>query len=35
MGDKAVARATVQRAGVAVIPGTEGEADLSDEEGIL
>lgn len=32
MGDKAVARATVQRAGVAVIPGTEGEADLSDEE---
>src|SRR5512135_3856426 len=25
MGDKAVARATVQRAGVAVIPGTEGE----------
>ena len=32
MGDKAVARATVQRAGVAVIPGTGGEADLSDEE---
>jgi acetyl-CoA carboxylase biotin carboxylase subunit len=32
MGDKAVARATVQKAGVAVIPGTEGEADLSDEE---
>jgi acetyl-CoA carboxylase biotin carboxylase subunit len=32
MGDKAVARATVQRAGVAVIPGTEGEANLSDEE---
>ena len=32
MGDKAVARATVQKAGVAVIPGTEGEADLSDDE---
>lgn len=32
MGDKAVARATVSKAGVAVIPGTEGEADLSDEE---
>jgi formate-dependent phosphoribosylglycinamide formyltransferase (GAR transformylase) len=32
MGDKAVARATVQHAGVPVIPGTEGEADLSDEE---
>jgi acetyl-CoA carboxylase, biotin carboxylase subunit len=32
MGDKAVARSTVQKAGVAVIPGTEGEADLSDEE---
>ena len=32
MGDKAVARATVQKAGVSVIPGTEGEADLTDEE---
>ena len=32
MGDKAVARATMAKAGVAVIPGTEGEADLSDEE---
>ena len=32
MGDKAVARATVQKAGVSVIPGTEGEANLSDEE---
>ncbi len=32
MGDKAVARATVQKAGVAVVPGTEGEADLSDDE---
>ncbi|HQV69866.1 MAG TPA: acetyl-CoA carboxylase biotin carboxylase subunit [Thermoflexales bacterium] len=32
MGDKAVARATVQHAGVPVIPGTEGEANLSDEE---
>ena len=32
MGDKAVARATAQKAGVSVIPGTEGEADMSDEE---
>ena len=32
MGDKAVARSTVQKAGVNVIPGTEGEADLSDDE---
>ncbi|MCX6018318.1 MAG: acetyl-CoA carboxylase biotin carboxylase subunit [Chloroflexi bacterium] len=32
MGDKAVARATVIKNGVAVIPGTEGVADLSDEE---
>jgi acetyl-CoA carboxylase biotin carboxylase subunit len=32
MGDKAVARATVQKAGVSVIPGTEGEADLTNEE---
>lgn len=32
MGDKAVARTTVQKAGVSVIPGTEGEANLSDEQ---
>jgi acetyl-CoA carboxylase biotin carboxylase subunit len=32
MGDKAVARTTVQKAGVSVIPGTEGEAGLTDEE---
>ncbi|GAB4403754.1 MAG: acetyl-CoA carboxylase biotin carboxylase subunit [Anaerolineales bacterium] len=32
MGDKAVARATVIRAGVPVVPGTEGEGDLSDED---
>jgi len=32
MGDKAVARATVSRAGVRVVPGTEGEGALSDEE---
>ena len=32
MGDKAVARATVARAGVPVVPGTEGEGALSDEE---
>jgi acetyl-CoA carboxylase biotin carboxylase subunit len=32
MGDKAVARATVAAAGVPVVPGTEGEGDLSDEE---
>ena len=32
MGDKAVARATVQAAGVPVVPGTEGEGSLSDEE---
>jgi acetyl-CoA carboxylase biotin carboxylase subunit len=32
MGDKAVARATVQKAGVPVIPGTEGEGGLRDEE---
>ncbi|MCS7324685.1 MAG: acetyl-CoA carboxylase biotin carboxylase subunit [Thermoflexales bacterium] len=32
MGDKAVARATVQKAGVPVVPGTEGEANLSDDE---
>lgn len=32
MGDKAVARATVSRAGVQVVPGTEGEGALRDEE---
>ena len=32
MGDKAVARATVSRAGVKVVPGTEGEGSLNDEE---
>jgi acetyl-CoA carboxylase biotin carboxylase subunit len=32
MGDKAVARTTVSRAGVQVVPGTEGEGSLSDEE---
>ncbi len=32
MGDKAIARATVARAGVPVVPGTEGEGSLSDEE---
>ena len=32
MGDKAVARATVQKAGVPVVPGTEGEGGLRDEE---
>ncbi len=32
MGDKAVARATVTRAGVQVVPGTEGEGSLRDEE---
>jgi acetyl-CoA carboxylase biotin carboxylase subunit len=32
MGDKAVARATVMRNGVNVIPGTDAEYDLSDEE---
>jgi acetyl-CoA carboxylase biotin carboxylase subunit len=32
MGDKAVARATVSRAGVQVVPGTEGEGSLRDEE---
>ena len=32
MGDKAVARMTVQRAGVPVVPGTEGEGGLHDEE---
>jgi acetyl-CoA carboxylase biotin carboxylase subunit len=32
MGDKAVARATVAASGVRVVPGTEGEGSLSDEE---
>lgn len=32
MGDKAVARATVSRAGVPVVPGTEGEGSLKDED---
>jgi acetyl-CoA carboxylase biotin carboxylase subunit len=32
MGDKAVARATVSSAGVPVVPGTEGEGALSDED---
>ncbi len=32
MGDKAIARATVAAAGVPVVPGTEGEGNLSDEE---
>jgi acetyl-CoA carboxylase biotin carboxylase subunit len=32
MGDKAVARATVAKAGVPVVPGTEGEGDLRDDE---
>jgi acetyl-CoA carboxylase biotin carboxylase subunit len=32
MGDKAVARATVSSAGVPVVPGTEGEGDLRDDE---
>ncbi len=32
MGDKAVARATVARAGVPVVPGTEGEGALHDDE---
>ena len=32
MGDKMVARATVADAGIPVVPGTEGEGDLTDEE---
>ncbi|MBN2501985.1 MAG: acetyl-CoA carboxylase biotin carboxylase subunit [Anaerolineales bacterium] len=32
MGDKAVARKTVAEAGVPVVPGTEGEGDLRDED---
>ena len=31
MGDKAVARSTVTAAGIQVVPGTEGEGDLSDD----
>ncbi len=32
MGDKAVARTTVAKAGVTVVPGTEGEGALKDDE---
>lgn len=32
MGDKGIARATVSAAGVPVVPGTEGEGSLSDED---
>jgi acetyl-CoA carboxylase biotin carboxylase subunit len=32
MGDKTIARATVSSAGVPVVPGTEGEGYLNDEE---
>ncbi len=32
MGDKAAARATVAKAGVTVVPGTEGQGALRDEE---
>ncbi|MFQ5615096.1 MAG: acetyl-CoA carboxylase biotin carboxylase subunit [Anaerolineales bacterium] len=32
MGDKMVARRTVAEAGVSVVPGTEGEGSLTDEE---
>jgi acetyl-CoA carboxylase, biotin carboxylase subunit len=32
MGDKAVARATVAKAGVKIVPGTEGEGPLRDDE---
>ncbi|MBW8012013.1 MAG: acetyl-CoA carboxylase biotin carboxylase subunit [Chloroflexi bacterium] len=32
MGDKGIARATVTDAGIPVVPGTEGEGSLSDEE---
>lgn len=32
MGDKAVARSTATAAGVPVVPGTEGEGNLTDEE---
>jgi acetyl-CoA carboxylase, biotin carboxylase subunit len=32
MGDKAVARATVAKAGVRIVPGTEGEGPLRDDD---
>ncbi len=32
MGDKAAARATVAKAGIMVVPGTEGEGSLRDDE---
>lgn len=32
MGDKAVARTTVAKAGIPVVPGTEGEGSLRDED---
>ena len=32
MGDKQVARTTVAKAGVPVVPGTEGQGDLADED---
>jgi acetyl-CoA carboxylase biotin carboxylase subunit len=32
MGDKAIARSTVTRAGVPVVPGTEGEGNLRDDD---
>ncbi len=32
MGDKMVARATVEKAGVPIVPGTEGEGALSNED---
>ena len=32
MGDKGIARATMKASGVPVVPGTEGESQLSDEE---
>jgi acetyl-CoA carboxylase, biotin carboxylase subunit len=32
MGDKAMARATVARAGIPVVPGTEGQGALTDED---
>jgi acetyl-CoA carboxylase biotin carboxylase subunit len=32
MGDKTTARATVAKAGIPVVPGTEGEGNLTDEE---
>src|SRR5512136_1357074 len=32
MGDKNIARATVAKAGVRIVPGTEGEGSLQDDE---